>query len=66
MTADELAEFKWDVNEYIKYGKDNAINHQWVKQLENASAKYHINKLEALKYEHSKLLKRHLAMNLMP
>ena len=49
LTADELAEFKWDVNEYIKYGKDNAINHQWVKQLENASAKYHINKLEALK-----------------
>lgn len=49
LTADELAEFKWDVNEYIKYGKENAINHQWVKQLENASAKYHINKLEALK-----------------
>jgi SPP1 gp7 family putative phage head morphogenesis protein len=49
LTADELAEFKWDVNEYIKYAKKNAINHQWVKQLENASAKYHINKLEALK-----------------
>mgnify|MGYP002762076696 CR=1 FL=1 len=49
LTADELAEFKWDVNEYIKYGKENAINHQWVKQLENASAKYHINKFEALK-----------------
>lgn len=49
LTADELAEFKWDVNEYIKYGKENAINHQWVKQLENASSKYHINKLEALK-----------------
>lgn len=49
LTADELTEFKWDVNEYIKYGKENAINHQWVKQLENASSKYHINKLEALK-----------------
>ena len=49
LTADELAEFKWDVNKYIKYGKENAINHQWVKELENASAKYHINKLEALK-----------------
>ena len=49
LTADELAEFKWDVNEYIKYGKENAINHQWVKQLENASSKYHINKLEVLK-----------------
>lgn len=49
LTADELAEFKWDVNKYIKYGKENAINHQWVKELENASSKYHINKLEALK-----------------
>ncbi len=49
LTADELAEFKWDVNEYIKYGKENEINQMWVKQLENASAKYHISRLEALK-----------------
>jgi len=45
----ELKEFKWDVNEYIHYGKQNALNEQWMKELENASAKYHISRLEALK-----------------
>lgn len=47
----DLKELKWDVQDYIKYGQDNALNGQWVKQLENASAKYHISKLEALKIQ---------------
>lgn len=45
----DLKEFKWDVQEYIKYGQDNALMGGWEKELENASAKYHISKLEALK-----------------
>ncbi len=49
LTNSQLDEFKWTVEEYIKYGKENALNQQWVKQLENASAKYHISRLEALK-----------------
>ena len=44
-----LKEFKWDVQDYIKYGQDNALMGGWMKELENASAKYHISKLEALK-----------------
>lgn len=47
----DLKEFKWDVQEYIKYGQDNALNSGWMKKLENASAKYHISKLEALKVQ---------------
>lgn len=47
----DLKEFKWDVREYIKYGQDNALNSGWMKELENASAKYHISKLEALKVQ---------------
>lgn len=47
----DLAEFKWDVKEFIKYGEENALNQQWMKQLENASARYHISKLEALKVQ---------------
>ena len=47
----DLKEFKWDVREYIKYGQDNAITGNWMKELENASAKYHISKLEALKIQ---------------
>ena len=47
----DLKEFKWDVQEYIKYGQDNALNGGWMKELENTSAKYHISKLEALKVQ---------------
>lgn len=47
----ELEEFKWDVNQYIQYGQENTINGAWIKQLENASARYHISRLEALKIQ---------------
>ena len=47
----ELDEFKWEIEEYIQYGKQNGINGVWLKQLENASAKAHISRLEALKIQ---------------
>lgn len=49
LTSRELAELRWDVQEYIKYGQQNAIDGKWMKQLENASARFHISRLEALK-----------------
>lgn len=51
LSKNELKEFKWDVNDYIKYGKENAIDQRWMKELENASAKFHISRLEALKLQ---------------
>lgn len=51
LNAKELAELKWDVNQYIQYGQENAISGTWVKQLENASARFHISRLEALKLQ---------------
>ena len=51
LKGDDLAEFKWDVKAYIQHGKENAINGAWMQELENASAKYHISKLEALKIQ---------------
>jgi len=51
LNAKELAELKWDVKEYIKYGHENELNQIWMKQLENASARYHISRLEALKIQ---------------
>ena len=51
LNSQELKEFKWDVQEYIKYGKENRINDIWMKELENASAKYHISRLESLKIQ---------------
>lgn len=47
----ELAELKWNVKDYIKQGQANAFNGQWIKELENASAKVHINRLEAIKLQ---------------
>ena len=51
LNSRELEEFKWTVEEYIDYGKKNAVSGEWMKQLENASARYHISRLEALKLQ---------------
>lgn len=51
LNKNELKEFKWTVEEYIKHGKENAVNQKWIKELENASAKVHISRLEAMKMQ---------------
>lgn len=51
LNSKELKEFKWDVNEYIKYGKENAVDQRWMKELENASARVHISRLEQIKLQ---------------
>lgn len=51
LKKDELEEFKWTLNQYIKRAKENGISADWSKQLENASAKYHISRLDALKLQ---------------
>ena len=51
LNASELKELQWDVEEYIKYGKENGIDLIWKKELENASAKVHISRLEALQLQ---------------
>ncbi len=49
LSSRELSELRWDVNEYIKYGRQTGmIDTRWMRQLENASAKFHISRLEAL------------------
>jgi SPP1 gp7 family putative phage head morphogenesis protein len=51
LQKDELEEFHWTVEEYIKHGQENGIDADWKKQLVNASAKVHIGRLEALKLQ---------------
>lgn len=51
LSSNERKEFRWDVQEYIRYGKENAVNGKWMKELENASARFHITRLEALKLQ---------------
>ena len=48
LTQQELQEFKWTVEEYIEYGKKNGISGEWKKELENASARYHISRYESM------------------
>ena len=45
LNAKELAEFKWGIEEYISHAEQGS---KFAKQLENASARYHISRLEAL------------------
>lgn len=49
LNSKELKEFRWTVEEYIAKGKENAISGEWIRQLENASARVHISRLESLK-----------------
>lgn len=51
LNAKELKELRWDVNEYIKHGKSDNLSEEWIKKLENASARHHISRLEALKLQ---------------
>ena len=51
LSAHELKEFRWDVWEYIRCGQENELDGRWVKELENASARFHISRLEALKLQ---------------
>ena len=51
LNSEELKEFKWTVEQYIKAGKEHAVNGAWEKELENASARVHISRLESLKMQ---------------
>lgn len=51
LNTKELKEFRWTVEEYIKYGRKNAMNQVWMKELENASARVHVSRLQALKLQ---------------
>lgn len=45
----ELEELRWDVEQYIKAGQ--SLDPKWKKQLENASARVHISRLEAIQLQ---------------
>lgn len=59
LKKNELDEFHWSVEQYIKAGEENAMDQRWMKELENASARHHISYLEAMKIQaqqHAELL----------
>lgn len=48
LTTGQLEEFHWTVEQYIKAGQQNNLSAEWLKKLENASAKFHVSRLEAI------------------
>jgi SPP1 gp7 family putative phage head morphogenesis protein len=51
LNAGELKEFKWTVDDYIKAGRENAVDQRWMKELENASLRVRISRLESIKLQ---------------
>ncbi|MBO5030752.1 MAG: minor capsid protein [Lachnospiraceae bacterium] len=51
LRKNELEDFHMSVEEYIKKGESLQYDTRWAQQLENASAKVHISRLEALKLQ---------------
>lgn len=49
LTSNELEEFRWTVEKYIERARENQYTQQWSKQLQNASLRYRISRLEAMK-----------------
>ena len=49
LTKNELKEFRMSVEEYVKKGE--SLDPQWASELERASTKFHVTRLEALKMQ---------------
>lgn len=51
LKAGELKEFKWSVEDYMKAGRENAIDQRWMKELENASIRVRMSRLESMQLQ---------------
>ena len=51
LAAGQLAEFKWTVEQYIKAGQQGNLSKEWLRKLENASARFHVSRLEAIQMQ---------------
>ena len=49
LTAGQLEEFHWSVEQYIEKAKESALNGKWIKELENASLRHRISMIDSLK-----------------
>ena len=51
LNAGQLEEFRWTVEQYVKVGEKVGLDPTWMKKLENASARFHISRLEAVQMQ---------------
>lgn len=58
LNARELAEFRWTVDEYIKNAKKDGLTGEYTQRLKNASARVHIDRLEAIRYQMAQHVER--------
>lgn len=58
LNARELAEFRWTVDEYIKNAKKDGLTGEYTQRLKNASARVHIDRLEAIRMQMAQHIER--------
>ena len=51
LTTGQLKEFRWSVDQYIKAAQQANLSPEWIKKLENASARFHVSRLESLQLQ---------------
>lgn len=51
LTTGQLEEFKWTAEQYVKAAQQANLSAEWLKKLENASAKFHVSRLEAIQLQ---------------
>lgn len=51
LTTGQLEEFKWTVEQYIKAAQQANLSEEWIKKLENASARFHVSRLETIQLQ---------------
>lgn len=51
LTTGQLEEFRWTAEQYVKAAQKADLSKEWIKKLENASARVHISRLEAVQLQ---------------
>lgn len=51
LTTGQLKEFRWTVDQYIEAAQRANLSPEWLKKLENASARFHISRLESIQLQ---------------
>ena len=51
LTTGQLEEFRWTAEQYAKAAQKADLSKEWIKKLENASARVHISRLEAIQLQ---------------
>lgn len=51
LTTGQMEEFRWTVDQYIQAAQQANLSPEWIKKLENASARFHVSRLETIQLQ---------------